>query len=77
LKTHIGIPPVIGDDGILYGVYKTLDIPVVPLTPAENSIEWTTGVAVPENVGGLYILLSVESKKPRTYSNYVLDITDK
>jgi hypothetical protein len=77
LKTHIGIPPVIGNDGILYGVYETLDIPAVPLTPAENSIEWTTGVAVPEDVGGLYILLSVESKKPRTYSNYVLDITDK
>lgn len=77
LKTHIGIPPVIGNDGILYGVYETLDIPPVPLTPAENSIEWTTDVAVPEEVGGLYILLSVESKKPRTYSNYVLDITDK
>ena len=25
LKTHIGIPPVIGDDGIIHGVYETLD----------------------------------------------------
>ena len=77
LKTHIGIPPVIGEDGIIYGVYETLDIPAVPLTPAEESIEWTTEVAVPQNVSGLYILLSVESKKPRTYVNYALDITDK
>ena len=77
LKTHIGIPPVIGEDGIIYGVYETLDIPEVPLTPAEESIEWTTEVPIPENVSGLYILLSVESKKPRTYVNYALDITDK
>ena len=77
LKTHIGIPPVIGEDGIIYGVYETLDIPEVPLTPAEESIKWTTEVAVPQNVSGLYILLSVESKKPRTYVNYVIDITDK
>jgi len=75
LKTHIGIPPVIGGDGILYGVYETLDIPAVPLTPALSSVEWTTTVVVPEDVSGFYILLSVESKKPRTYSNYVIDIT--
>jgi len=77
LKTHIGIPPVVGEDGIIYGVYETLDIPEVPITPAQGSIEWTTGVTAPQDVGGYYILLSVESKKPRTYSNYVLDITDK
>lgn len=76
LKTHIGIPPVIGKDGIIYGVYKTLDIPEVPLTPAQSSIEWTTEVPVPDDTGGFYILLSVESKKPRTYVNYVLDITE-
>lgn len=77
LKTHIGIPPVIGDDGIIYGVYETLDIPEVPLTPAQESVEWTTEAPVPDDVGSLYILLSVESKKPRTYVNYALDITDK
>jgi len=77
LKTHIGNPPVIGEDGIIYGVYETLDIPEVPLTPAGESVEWTTAVPIPENVSGLYILLSVESKKPRTYVNYALDITDK
>ena len=77
LKTHIGIPPVIGDDGIIYGVYVTIDMPEVPLTPAQANIEWTTEVSVPKDVSGLYILLSVESKKPRTYLNYALDITEK
>jgi len=77
LKTHIGIPPVIGEDGIIYGFYKTLDIPEVPLTPAESSVEWNTEVTVPDDVSGYYILLSVESKKPRTYVNYALDIQDK
>jgi hypothetical protein len=77
LKTHIGIPPVIGEDGIIYGVYETLDMPSVPITPAKEHIEWTTTVDVPQDVDGLYILLSVESKKPRTYLNYVLDITSK
>ena len=76
LKTHIGIPPVVGEDGIIYGVYETLDIPEVPLTPAGESIEWVTDVAAPEDISGFYILLSVESKKPRTYVNYVLDITE-
>lgn len=75
LKTHIGIPPVIGNDGIIYGIYETLDMPEVPLTPGLGSVEWTTEVAVPEEVGNLYILLSVESKKPRTYLNYLIDIT--
>ena len=77
LKTHIGIPPVIGSDGILYGLYETLDLAPIPLTPSNARTEWTTEVAVPQDVKGLYILLSVESNKPRTYKNYVLDITDK
>ena len=32
---HIGNPPVIGDDGILYGFYQTPDIITVPITPAK------------------------------------------
>lgn len=77
LKTHIGTPPVIGADGIIYGVYETLDMVSVPITPANSNVEWTTEVAVPASGAGFYILLSVESKKPRTYVNYVLDITSK
>jgi hypothetical protein len=77
LKTHIGIPPVIGTDGIIYGVYETIDMPSIPITPANDKAQWTTEVAVPKDLQGFYILLSVESKKPRTYINYVLDISSK
>lgn len=77
LKTHIGIPPVIGADGIIYGEYEILDMAPVPLTPPNENVEWTTEVAVPKDVNGFYVLLSLESKKPRTYVNYVLDISDK
>ena len=77
LKTHIGIPPVIGADGIIYGLYEIIDMAPIPITPANEKVEWTTEVAVPEDVTGFYILLSVESNKPRTYLNYALDITDK
>jgi hypothetical protein len=77
LKTHIGTPPVIGADGIIYGVYETLDIVEIPLTPPNENATWTTEVIVPEDVRGFYILLSVESNKPRTYINYAVDISDK
>jgi hypothetical protein len=75
LKTHIGTPPVIGTDGIIYGLYETLDILPIPITPANEAMEWTTEVAAPGNIDGFYILLSVESKKPRTFLNYAIDIT--
>ncbi len=77
LKTHIGIPPVVGSDGIIYGVAEILDMPEVPITPAAGNVQWTTEIVVPKDVSDLYILLSVESKKPRTYVNYAVDITDK
>ena len=60
---HIGNPPVIGDDGILYGFYETPDIVSVPITAAGETAEWKTTVAVPPEVHGLYILLSVETGK--------------
>lgn len=77
LKTHIGTPPVIGEAGIIYGVYETLDMVDVPITPALENMEWLTEVTVPLEEKGFYILLSVESKKPRTYVNYAIDISDK
>ena len=74
---HIGNPPVIGEDGILYGFYETPDIVSVPITPAGDTTEWTTEVAVPQDVKGFYIVLSVESGKARLFANYAVDITDK
>lgn len=77
LKTHIGTPPVIGSDGVIYGLYESLDIVPIPLTLAKENMEWTTEVTVPKDIKGFYIMLGVESKKPRTYVFYVLDISDK
>lgn len=77
LKCHIGRPPVIGADGIIYGLYEIMDLSPTPLTPAGGSVEWTTEVAVPPELGGYYILMSVESKQMRLYVNYAIDITDK
>jgi hypothetical protein len=74
---HIGNPPVIGEDGILYGYYETPDIVSVPIIPAADNAAWTTDVAVPEDVNGFYILLSVETGKARLFTNYAIDITDQ
>jgi len=74
---HIGNPPVIGEDGLLYGFYETPDIVSVPITPAGGQAEWTTEVAVPQDVKGFYIMLSVESGKARLFANYAVDITDR
>lgn len=73
---HIGNPPVIGSDGILYGIYESPDIASVPVTPAAGQADWTTEVAVPADVSGLYMMLSVESKKQRLFVNYAIDLSD-
>jgi hypothetical protein len=77
LKTHIGTPPVIGSDGVIYGYYESLDIVPIPITPSNENMEWSTEVAVSPDAGGFYILLGVESKGPRKYVFYVLDISDQ
>jgi hypothetical protein len=71
---HIGKPPVIGNDGIIYGAYESPDLATVPMTPAGEKVEWTTTTAVPDGVEGLVMLLSVESKKQRLFVNYALDL---
>jgi len=77
LKIHIGNPPVIGADGIIYGYYEIMDLTSTPLTPAGGNVDWVTQATVPQDVKGFYILLSVESKNMRRYVNYAIDITDK
>lgn len=74
-SVHIGNPPAIGSDGILYGYYESPDLASVPVTPAKGQKDWTTKVALPTDVTGLYMLLSVESKKQRLFVNYLLDLT--
>jgi len=77
LKTHIGNPPVIGSDGIIYGIFEIMDLVSTPLTPSKGEATWTTEDLVPVDVTGFYILLSVEDKQMRMYVNHLVDITDK
>jgi len=74
---HIGIPPVVGSDGVIYGFYESPHLADTPITPAGQSAEWTTSVAVPKDATALYILLSVESKQQKTFVSHAVDITDK
>ena len=73
---HIGNPPVIGSDGILYGLYRAPHLVDTPITLANDSAEWTTSVQVPAEVTGLYALPGVESKQQKNYVSHVIDITE-
>jgi hypothetical protein len=73
---HIGIPPVIGSDGILYGFYQTPILADVPITPAGGDAQWTTTATVPNDVAGFYILLPLESRQEKYFIDHVLDISD-
>jgi hypothetical protein len=77
LTTHIGTPPVIGEDGIIYGIFQIMDIAPVPMTPAGGEAEWSTEVITPPGIHGFYILMSVEDKQMRLYVNHLIDITDR
>jgi hypothetical protein len=74
---HIGKPPVLGSDGILYGYYQSPHLTDPPVTPAGGDTEWTTAVAVPQDVTGLYVLVPVESQQQKYFIDHVVDITDK
>ena len=74
---HIGTPPVIGSDGIIYGFYEDPTLADAPITLPGQKADWTTSVAVPKEVTGLYILVSVEAKQQKNFTSHVVDITDK
>jgi hypothetical protein len=74
---HIGEPPVIGADGILYGFYESPHLAMAPITPAKDKATWTTTVAAPADVSGFYILLPVETQQQKYFVDHVVDITDK
>jgi hypothetical protein len=73
---HIGNPSVIGSDGILYGRYSAPHLVDTPITLANESAEWTTSVAVPPDVTGLYALPSVESVQQKNYVSHAIRIDD-
>jgi hypothetical protein len=74
-SVHIGNPPVIGADGIIYGAYESPHLASAPITGAGKTAEWATRITVPKEAAGLYMLLSVESKKQRLFTNYAIDLT--
>ena len=74
---HIGVPPVVGSDGVLYGFYQSPHLADTPITPAGEKADWKTTVAVPKDVTGLFVLVSVESKQQKNFVSHAIDITDK
>ena len=74
---HIGNPSVIGSDGILYGLYRAPHLVDTPITLANDSAEWTTTVAVPADVTGLYVLPGVESKQQKNYVSHIIAIPEE
>ena len=74
---HIGTPPVIGADGILYGLYEDPSIADATIALSQQTAEWTTSVVVPNNVTGLYVLVSVETRQSKYFVSHVIDITTK
>jgi hypothetical protein len=73
---HVGPPPVLGEDGILYGVYKDPGSVSAPLTSPGKTTEWTTLVNTPKEVKGFYVMVSVETGT-RLFNSFVIDISDK
>lgn len=76
-KVHIGRPPILGNDGIIYGARVSPDIVDVPMAkPDGGTSEFETTVEVPKDVEELYLLLSVEQSRERLFANYLIDLTD-
>lgn len=74
---HIGRPPVIGEDGIIYGRYEDPAIAEPTIALPKSTGEWITIVAVPSDVKGLYVLVSVEIRQALYFISHVIDITDR
>jgi hypothetical protein len=77
LQLHIGKPPVLGADGILYGLYQSPHLLDPPAAPAKGTATWTTTVAVPADVSGFYLLVPVETQQNKYFVDHVIDIKDK
>jgi hypothetical protein len=74
---HIGTPPVIGSDGIIYGLYEDPSIADATIALSKGTAEWTTTVVVPKEVTNLYVLVSVETRQSKYFVSHVIDISDK
>jgi hypothetical protein len=74
---HIGTPPVIGADGVIYGLYEDPSIADATIALPKGTGKWTTTVTVPNNSTGLYVLVSVETRQSKYFVSHVIDITSK
>ncbi len=74
---HIGTPPVIGADGIIYGLYEDPSIADATIALSKATAEWNTTVTVPNNVTGLYVMVSIETRQSKYFVSHVIDITNK
>jgi hypothetical protein len=74
---HIGTPPVIGSDGIIYGLYQDPSIADATIALPKGTAEWTTTVVVPNEVTNLYVLVSVETRQSKYFVSHVIDLSDK
>jgi hypothetical protein len=74
---HIGTPSVIGSDGVIHGFYESPHLADTPITLPGQTAPAITTVAVPKDVTGLYILVSVESQQQKFFINHAVDISDK
>ena len=72
---HIGNPPLLGDDGIIYGHRVSPDIVQVPIADAKGTASFETKVSLPKEVKGLYMLLSVEQRRERLFASILMDLT--
>ena len=74
---HIGTPPVVGADGVIYGLYEDPSIAEATIALPKDKAEWTTTVNVPSEDTGLYVLVSVETRQSKYFVSHVIDITDR
>ena len=72
---HIGIPPVVGSDGIIYGRYISPHRADTPITPAGGFADWTTSVDVPADVQGLFVMPAVETEQQKNFRSHAIDLS--
>lgn len=72
---HIGRPPVLGTDGIVYSAWISPDLIEVPMAGSEETVEVETQSPVPPDVETPYLLVSVEQKRERLFTGHLLDLS--
>jgi hypothetical protein len=72
---HIGRPPAVGEDGIVYSTWISPDRVEVPIAKPSETAEFETESLVPPDVVTPYMLLMVEQTRERLWTNYLVDLS--